>query len=80
MAFMDGVLIIDKPAGVTPHDVGREWRILRERRVGTCGTLDPCNGSAASRSAGNAVGPVSWRRQKEHWAVIRLGWLPDTEI
>src|SRR5438270_711622 len=39
---MDGILIIDKPAGWTSHDVvARIRRILRERRVGHTGTLDP---------------------------------------
>ncbi|MCA1602236.1 MAG: tRNA pseudouridine(55) synthase TruB, partial [Acidobacteria bacterium] len=32
---MDGVLVIDKPAGLTSHDVvARVRQILRERRVG----------------------------------------------
>lgn len=39
---MDGLLVIDKPAGITSHDVvGRVRRILGERRVGHAGTLDP---------------------------------------
>ncbi|MGH9579489.1 MAG: tRNA pseudouridine(55) synthase TruB [Terriglobales bacterium] len=39
---MDGVLILDKPAGMTSHDVvHRVRRILGERSVGHLGTLDP---------------------------------------
>ncbi len=39
---MNGVLIIDKPAGLTSHDVvNRVRRLLRERSVGHLGTLDP---------------------------------------
>src|ERR1035438_6002321 len=39
---MNGVLIIDKPAGLTSHDVvNRARRILQERSVGHLGTLDP---------------------------------------
>ncbi|MGH2753440.1 MAG: tRNA pseudouridine(55) synthase TruB, partial [Actinomycetota bacterium] len=39
---MDGVLAIDKPAGITSHDVVDEVRkVLRTRRVGHGGTLDP---------------------------------------
>src|SRR5436305_14393605 len=39
---MDGVLVIDKPAGFTSHDaVNRVRRLLRERSVGHLGTLDP---------------------------------------
>lgn len=37
-----GLLIVDKPAGVTSHDVvGMVRRRLGERRVGHAGTLDP---------------------------------------
>jgi tRNA pseudouridine55 synthase len=39
---MDGLLVIDKPAGLTSHDVvARVRRLLGERRVGHTGTLDP---------------------------------------
>ncbi|PYS70482.1 MAG: pseudouridine synthase, partial [Acidobacteria bacterium] len=39
---MTGLLIIDKPVGLTSHDVvGRVRHILHERRVGHTGTLDP---------------------------------------
>jgi len=39
---MDGVLVIDKPAGMTSHDVvAQTRRILHERRIGHTGTLDP---------------------------------------
>jgi len=39
---MDGVLVIDKPAGMTSHDVvARCRRALGERRIGHAGTLDP---------------------------------------
>jgi hypothetical protein len=40
--MLDGVLVIDKPAGLTSHDVvARVRRILSERRTGHTGTLDP---------------------------------------
>ena len=39
---MDGLLVIDKPAGPTSHDVvARVRRVLGERRIGHTGTLDP---------------------------------------
>ena len=39
---MNGVLVIDKPAGMTSHDVvNRVRRIVQERSVGHLGTLDP---------------------------------------
>src|SRR5215212_9277024 len=42
MLDMDGVLVIDKPPGITSHDVvARARHILHERRIGHTGTLDP---------------------------------------
>lgn len=39
---IDGVLLIDKPAGLTSHDVvAIARRVLRTRRIGHTGTLDP---------------------------------------
>lgn len=39
---MNGVLIVDKPAGITSHDVvHRVRRLAQERSVGHLGTLDP---------------------------------------
>ena len=39
---LDGLLVIDKPAGWTSHDVvGRLRRILHEKSIGHLGTLDP---------------------------------------
>ena len=39
---MDGLLLVDKPTGPTSHDVvARARRILREKRIGHTGTLDP---------------------------------------
>jgi len=39
---MNGVIVIDKPAGMTSHDVvNRVRRILQEKSVGHLGTLDP---------------------------------------
>ena len=43
---MDGLLILDKPAGLTSHDVvARVRRILGEKSVGHLGTLDPRTGT-----------------------------------
>lgn len=39
---MNGLLIIDKPQGMTSHDVvAQARRLLREKRIGHAGTLDP---------------------------------------
>src|SRR5947208_11994713 len=50
---MDGLLVVDKPAGPTSHDVvARIRRVLGERRIGHTGTLDP----AATRVLALLVG------------------------
>lgn len=42
MAAPDGLLIVDKPPGLTSHDVvGRVRRLAASRKVGHAGTLDP---------------------------------------
>ncbi len=42
IAILDGVVLVDKPAGCTSHDVvARCRRIYGQRRVGHAGTLDP---------------------------------------
>ena len=39
---MDGILNINKPSGMTSHDaVQKVRRIMKERRIGHTGTLDP---------------------------------------
>jgi len=38
----EGFAVVDKPAGLTSHDVvARARKVLSERRVGHAGTLDP---------------------------------------
>ena len=56
---MNGVLVVDKPAGPTSHDVvGRVRRALGTRRIGHTGTLDPlATGVLPLVSAG----PRAWR-------------------
>ena len=42
MTTSNGLLLVDKPQGLTSHDVvARVRRILREKKVGHAGTLDP---------------------------------------
>ena len=78
---MDGVLIIDKPAGITSHDVvARVRRILRERRVGHTGTLDPFATGVLGILVGRATRLAQFLSgaEKEYEAVIRLGYATDT--
>ena len=76
-----GAFIIDKAAGMTSHDVvARIRHVVKTRRVGHAGTLDPfatgvlvvCVGSA-TRLTQFLVG-----LDKQYAAVIRLGYATDT--
>lgn len=78
---MNGVVIVDKPAGVTSHDVVAMLRkIYKTRRVGHTGTLDPmatgvlpvCIGSA-TKAADMLVSSV-----KRYSAELMLGKRTDT--
>ena len=78
---MDGVLVIDKPAGVTSHDVVDEVRrILHVRRVGHTGTLDPFATGVLVILVGRATRLAQFLSgvEKEYEAVIRLGYATDT--
>lgn len=81
MAHMDGVLIIDKPAGMTSHDVvARVRKIVGERRVGHTGTLDPFATGVLVVLVGRATRLAQYLSgaEKEYEAVIRLGYATDT--
>lgn len=55
-ASVHGLLVVDKPAGVTSHDVvGMVRRRLHERRVGHAGTLDPDATGVLLVGVGNAT-------------------------
>ncbi|HEY0766238.1 MAG TPA: tRNA pseudouridine(55) synthase TruB [Pyrinomonadaceae bacterium] len=78
---MDGVLIIDKPAGMTSHDVvSQTRRILHERRIGHTGTLDPFATGVLVILVGKATRLAQFLSgvDKEYEAIIRLGYSTDT--
>ena len=78
---MDGVLIIDKPAGWTSHDVvARVRRLLGEQRVGHTGTLDPFATGVLVVLLGRATRIARFLAgaEKEYEALIRLGYATDT--
>ena len=78
---MDGVLIIDKPSGITSHDVvARTRHILHERRVGHTGTLDPFATGLLVILLGKATRLAQFLSglDKEYDAIIRLGYATDT--
>ncbi len=81
MVEMNGVLAIDKPAGVTSHDVvNAVRRIVHERRVGHTGTLDPFATGLLVVLVGRATRLAQFLSgaRKEYEAVIRLGYATDT--
>src|SRR6266550_4732226 len=81
MVGMDGVLIIDKPAGMTSHDVvARVRKITGHRRVGHTGTLDPFATGVLVVLVGGATRLAQFLSgaEKEYEAVIRLGYATDT--
>jgi tRNA pseudouridine55 synthase len=78
---MDGILIIDKPAGITSHDVvARVRRILRTKKVGHAGTLDPFATGVLVVLVGNATRLAQFvdKDEKEYEAVVRFGFETDT--
>ncbi len=74
-------MIIDKPAGLTSHDVvARVRRILHERRVGHTGTLDPFATGVLIMLVGRATRLAQFLSgaEKEYHAVVRFGYSTDT--
>jgi tRNA pseudouridine55 synthase len=78
---MNGVLIIDKPGGVTSHDVvSRVRRILGERSVGHLGTLDPMATGVLPLVIGNFTRLAQFYQTSEkiYEGTIRFGFSTDT--
>jgi len=81
-AWPSGLLIVDKPGGMTSHDVvARVRRLARTRRVGHAGTLDPMATGVlvvgiekATRLLGHLM-----LTEKTYEAVIRLGQSTTTD-
>jgi len=72
----EGVLVVDKPAGMTSHDVvDRVRRLAGTRRVGHTGTLDPAATGVLVLCLGRATRLVSVLQtgEKVYAAVARLG-------
>jgi tRNA pseudouridine55 synthase len=78
---LDGLLVIDKPAGPTSHDVvQRVRRALGERRVGHTGTLDPGATGVLPLVLGRATRLARFlsASEKAYDAVVCLGIATDT--
>lgn len=77
----NGVLVIDKPRGLTSHDVvAKVRRFMRTKRVGHLGTLDPLATGVLPLVVGRATRLASLLSagDKVYSAVIRLGLATDT--
>ncbi|HRD02402.1 MAG TPA: tRNA pseudouridine(55) synthase TruB [Candidatus Saccharicenans sp.] len=78
---MDGLIITDKPAGWTSHDVVVKLRkILGEKRIGHAGTLDPLATGVLIITVGQATRlfPYLSRADKTYTGQITLGQATDT--
>ncbi len=79
--MIDGILIIDKPIGLTSHDVVAGLRrILKTRRIGHTGTLDPFATGVLVMLVGKATRLAQFldRDAKEYEAIVRFGFETDT--
>ena len=79
---IDGILLVDKPAGVTSHDVVNvARRALREKRIGHGGTLDPFATGLLVLMVGRATRllPHLSGDPKVYEATVRFGAETETE-
>lgn len=77
-----GILIVNKPCGITSHDVvGRVRRLFGTRRVGHTGTLDPLASGVLVVLIGRAAKAAEYLvcDEKSYRATMRLGFTSDTE-
>ncbi|HUM03984.1 MAG TPA: tRNA pseudouridine(55) synthase TruB [Terriglobales bacterium] len=78
---MNCVLLIDKPAGMTSHDVvNRVRRILGQKSVGHLGTLDPAATGVLPIVAGSLTRLAQFytKSEKSYEGIIRFGFSTDT--
>lgn len=79
---MNGLLVIDKPGGVTSHDVVRQVRRLcRQRQVGHAGTLDPMATGILVVGVGDGTRIIQFLMEgaKTYRATFKLGESTDTQ-
>jgi len=80
-AMRDGLLLIDKDPGFTSHDVvQRVRRILKQKKIGHCGTLDPDATGLLLLTLGTATRLTRFliRAPKVYEGVVRFGIATDT--
>jgi tRNA pseudouridine55 synthase len=78
---MDGMIVVDKPGGLTSHDVvNRLRRLANTRKVGHLGTLDPMATGVLPMVIGRATRLAQFfsSSAKTYEATIQFGWSTDT--
>jgi tRNA pseudouridine55 synthase len=78
---LNGVMVIDKPAGWTSHDVVAKMRnILGERSIGHLGTLDPLATGVLPLVIGKMTRLCQFyeKSEKAYEGTVRLGFATDT--
>lgn len=78
---VDGVMVVDKPEGLTSHDVvNRVRRLVNTRKVGHLGTLDPIATGVLPLVIGRATRLAQFfsTGDKKYDGRIRFGWATDT--
>ena len=79
---LNGILLLDKEEGWTSQDCVSKLRgVLREKRIGHAGTLDPMATGLLVVLVGRATRAASWAEaeQKEYIAAFRPGVVTDTQ-
>ena len=80
--MVNGILIVDKPRDFTSHDVVAKLRgMLRQKKIGHAGTLDPMATGVLVVLLGNATRASDHAsgQSKEYIARLRLGQVTDTQ-
>jgi tRNA pseudouridine55 synthase len=78
---MDGVIVVDKPEGLTSHDVvNRARRLANTRKIGHLGTLDPMATGVLPLLVGRATRLAQFFSggAKTYDAHLQFGWSTDT--
>lgn len=81
MSELNGVLLVDKPVGMTSHDVvGKVRRVFETRAVGHCGTLDPMASGLLILLLGSATKLSDYllTQDKTYLTTVKLGVTTDS--
>ena len=77
-----GIIIIDKPTGITSHNCISKLRwLLKQKKIGHCGTLDPMASGVLPIMVGSAVKASEFLvdHDKRYYAGVELGMTSATE-